>query len=65
MPRWQLELPRWQFQFPWWDFLLAYPASRHLSIRVSAKGRAAGGRPPFVERRAKAAALMDGCLEAG
>ena len=60
------ESPRWQFKLPQWDFLLAYPASRHLSIREAAFGRLStkgGGRPPvdppFVDT------LMDGCLEAG
>ena len=42
------------YDFPRWDFLLAYPASRHPSIREAAfgrlhKGGAAFGRPPFVD----------------
>ena len=57
--------PWWHFKLPPWDFLLAYPASRHPSIREAAFGRlsAKGGRPtaapPFVDT------LVDGCLEAG
>ena len=50
MPRWCFKLPRWCFKLPRWDFLLAYPASRHPSIRGAAsgpstKGRAALGPP--------------------
>ena len=41
-----------------WDFLLAYPASRHPSIRIIYKGEAASGRPPFVE-------AAEGCLPGG
>ena len=36
-----------------WDFLLAYPASRHPSIRVSTKGGAAEGCPTLCGEAAK------------
>ena len=42
--------PWWHFKLPPWDFLLAYPASRHPSIREAAFGRLStkgcGLRPP-------------------
>jgi hypothetical protein len=47
------------------DFLFAYPASRHPSIRISTQSGAAGSRTLSLWRRARAASLMGGCLEAG
>ena len=43
---WCFELPWWSFGSPWWDSLLAYPASRHPSIRQAAFGRLCTKRPP-------------------
>ena len=55
--------PWWHFKLPPWDFLLAYPASRHPSIRVSTKG--GGRRPPPLCGGGRRPLPLWMCVEAG